>query len=227
MCEILGFSGSRGGCIEGGLHRLADHSDRNPHGWGLACYDHGIPAIVKKAAEARHSPEYYEAARRARGDIVISHIRNASCGGVSESNCHPFHREMAGVHWIFAHNGQIDGLCRHPLAGGDTDSESAFNVILDHVADGGEAADGIARGIASIFEDYEFGRQVGLNFVMSDGRDLYAFSHHAEKPMYIAREGGGTAVATRRLDGYAWEAVPADRLLVLRGGGIRGLSPVI
>lgn len=232
MCELFGFSGSREASVEGGLCSFAEHSDRNPHGWGVAYYGSGVPVIKKKAVEARHSPEYYDAIKLAHSNIIVSHIRHASCGKINEANCHPFCQVLSGKYWVFAHNGHVDGVARHPRTLGETDSESVFNVILDNIAshrhmDNGAAYHGITSGIASLFDDYEFGRQIGLNFVMADGGVVYAFNHHVDKPMYYACESEGVTVSTQKLDGYTWEAMPSDRLLCLKKGEVYALSDKI
>jgi len=94
-------------------------------------------------------------------------------------------------------------VARHPRAQGETDSESVFNVLLDNVGrhrrlDNGTSFNGIAMGVVSLFEDYEFGRRIGLNFVMSDGRAIYTFNHHAEKPMFFSFDSEGITVSTRK-----------------------------
>jgi predicted glutamine amidotransferase len=233
MCELFGFSCSGEEYAGPSLRRFAEHSDRNPHGWGLAYYADSGAILKKKAVEARKSVEYYDAIRQAKSNIIISHIRHASCGKINEANCHPFVQTFLGKEWAFAHNGHVDGVARHPRTGGETDSESVFNVLLDNIKehrskDNGVTYHGLINGISSLFEDYEFGRQVGLNFVMSDGRILYAFNHHPEKPMYYARAAGPACssimVSTQRLDGCTWEALPVDRLMLVRGGEFYALS---
>jgi predicted glutamine amidotransferase len=230
MCELFGFSSSAEATVFDSLERFAEHSDRNPHGWGVAYYGNSGAVIKKKAVQARKSPEFYDAIRLARGDIIISHIRYASCGKINEANCHPFYQEFLGKQWLFAHNGHVDGVARHPRTGGETDSESVFNVLLDSVrlhGGNGGTYNGIVNGIAGLFDDYEFGRQIGLNFVMSDGSALYAFNHHADKPMYYTCENDAVTVSTQKLDGYTWETVPSDRLMLLKKGEISGVSDPI
>jgi predicted glutamine amidotransferase len=79
----------------------------------------------------------------------MAHIRYATSGGVSLANVHPFNRELWGIHYSFAHNGQVpkfDDSTRQidqPLLGktlekdihyhpvGDTDSEAVFCAILN------------------------------------------------------------------------------------------------
>jgi predicted glutamine amidotransferase len=80
---------------------------------------------------------------------MIAHIRYATTGGVSLENVHPFARELWGINWTFAHNGQVpkfddstvqedqpllgtttfDDLHYNPV--GDTDSEAVFCAILN------------------------------------------------------------------------------------------------
>ncbi len=233
MCELFGFSCSGEGCADERLQRFAEHSGRNPHGWGLAYYTGSGAVLKKKAVEAQKSPEYFDAAKMAKSDIIISHIRHASCGKINEDNCHPFKQAFQGKDWVFAHNGHVDGVARHVRTTGETDSESVFNMLLDNIAeyshlDNGVTYNSIINGIASIFSDYEFGRQVGLNFIMSDGSTLYAFNHHGEKPMYYKKtsgpEGNSITISTQKLDSGEWEILPVDRLLLAKKGEIYTLS---
>ena len=81
---------------------------------------------------------------------MMAHIRYATQGTVSLANVHPFSRELWGVQWCFAHNGEVpkcssgNNLNReklllgrtnprdsfyHPV--GDTDSEAVFCAILN------------------------------------------------------------------------------------------------
>jgi predicted glutamine amidotransferase len=218
MCELFGFCGESAGRPDTLLRSFAEHSTRNPHGWGIACYSHGELLLRKMPETALSSKAYFEAIRDAEGKIIISHIRNASCGEIHERNCHPFRREQGGKQWAFAHNGHIDGIGLHPRCGGETDSI-------------GRAADpykGVIDCIGGIFNDYEFGREVRLNFLLSDGETLYAFSHHPEKPMYYAaREtavGSSLMIATQPLDTCGWTALPDDRLIVVSHGKLLAMS---
>lgn len=75
----------------------------------------------------------------------MAHIRYATQGEVSLENVHPFTRELWGIQWTFAHNGDAplftcsgqvylgksteQCACFTPV--GDTDSEAAFCAILN------------------------------------------------------------------------------------------------
>ncbi len=232
MCELFGFSCRHEESVAPGLRRFAEHSERNPHGWGLVYYTDSGAILKKKAVEARKSPEYYDAIRLAKSKMIITHIRHASCGKINEANCHPFTRMFDGKDWAFAHNGHIEGVGKHPMNAGETDSESAFNILMDSVRDcrhmdNGVIYNGLVNGISGLYENYEFGRQVGLNFVMSDGNVLYAFNHNPEKPMYYTSSGNAVTVSTQKLDDSPWELLPPDRLMLVKDGAVYRLSGVI
>jgi predicted glutamine amidotransferase len=229
MCELFCFRSSGEASAEEKLCHFAEYSDRNPHGWGLAYYTNGRAILKKRAVEARKSAEYYGAIRAARGRIIISHIRNASCGKINEVNCHPFGQQFMGRDWVFAHNGHVEGIARHPRSCGDTDSESVFNLLLDYIGeyrhmDDGVAYHGLIKGISSLLGDHN----AALNFAMSDGKVLYAFSHHPEKPMFstrlAARDGDSMVVSTRRLGGRRWDILPPDTLIIIKDGQVLSCS---
>lgn len=231
MCELFGFCCNGIGNAATSLQRFAEHSDRNPHGWGLAYYKHSEAILKKQAIKARLSPDYYDSIKAAESDIIISHIRHASCGKINEANCHPFKRYMHDKDWVFAHNGHVDGVARDPRSIGETDSESVFYLLMDHIRPQGvndAVHDGLISGITSLFEEYEFGREIRLNFVLSDGDTLYAFNHHPEKPMYYTKGNGGReqsiVVSTQKLDGNGWAQLPTDRLLMVNKGKFFALS---
>lgn len=113
-----------------------------------------------------------------RSTAVVAHVRQANAGAVNLENTHPFHRELQGRHFTFAHNGQLPGVKRLPLGRfkpvGTTDSEHAFCYLLDQLD--GKRAPSIGR-IRSVF-----GRvaktlsKLGVcNLVLSDGRALFCW----------------------------------------------------
>ncbi len=229
MCELFGYSSLLKGSAAQSLYHFAEHSSRNPHGWGLAYYTDSGAILKREATEARKSAGYYDAIKLAKSKIIVSHIRHASVGKVNEANCHPFSRTYDGRDWVFAHNGHIEGVGRHPRSTGETDSESAFHILMDSIRDcrhmdNGVTYYGLVNGISGLYEGYEFGRDVGLNFVMSDGKVLYAFNHHPEKPMYYSRSGNATTVSTQKLGGHAWERLPPDRLVLVKDGVVYRVS---
>ena len=130
-------------------------------GWGIAFYEgRGIRTFIDPAPAA-HSPiARLVEAYPVKTHNMMAHIRYATKGnGGALENVHPFNREMWGIQWCFAHNGDIpkfttkadeDGLHQHmPAIGaakrsestipafnpiGDTDSEAVFCAILNAVS---------------------------------------------------------------------------------------------
>lgn len=228
MCELYGISNSTPGKAVSGLHRFAEHSCRNPHGWGIAFYRDGEAILAKMPEKALASKTYYQLAESVESDVIISHIRKASLGEKHERNCHPFTHHLDGRNWVFAHNGHVDGITQHPRAKGETDSESVFHMLLDHLRGSVDTVTGLQQGITSLFEEYEFGRQIRLNFLLSDGVNLYAFSHHSEKPMYHQNgncwQGAQTLVSTQTLGSMPWEKLPEDHLMSIAKGQIQSIT---
>jgi glutamine amidotransferase len=104
-------------------------------------------------------------------------------------------------------------------------------MLLDSMAARGDPYEGIVKCVDSLFNEYEFGRDVRLNFLLSDGETMYAFNHHPEKTMYRADRptagGSSLVVATQILDDGYWEALPEDRVVVVRRGKLVALSEKI
>jgi len=154
MCQLLGMNCAaptdftfsfRGFSQRGGV------TDVHSHGWGLAIYEGRGLRMFLDTLPCSSSPV---AALVANYPIktynMLAHIRFATQGGVSLENVHPFQREMWGIQWSFAHNGEVpkfsSSYCPnslHPTLGrttchdifynpvGDTDSEGVFCAILN------------------------------------------------------------------------------------------------
>jgi glutamine amidotransferase len=231
MCDLLGFSSDNASKAVPLLHSFAEHARRNPHGWGIAYYRGSEAVLRKRPGPAMASKEYFRAVEEAEGRIIISHVRNASRGDMHERNCHPFRHGLLGRQWTFAHNGHIDGIGPHPRAAGDTDSEAVFHMLLDSIARAGDPYSGLVEGVQSLFGEYEHGRDIRLNFLLSDGEMLYAFNHHPEKPMYVSRgrtaAGEALLFSTQTLEGQGWASLPEDRLVVAGDGKLRRMSGTI
>mmetsp|Transcript_6240 Transcript_6240/g.7268 ORF Transcript_6240/g.7268 Transcript_6240/m.7268 type:complete len:420 (+) Transcript_6240:54-1313(+) len=151
LCQLLGMNCAtptdftfsfKGFSLRGG------NTDIHGHGWGIAFYE-------GRGLRAFHDPEPCSSSPIAelvsnyplRTYNMMAHIRYATRGEVCLENVHPFHREMWGIQWCFAHNGDVPlfnimrghelpwvGSCEgervyNPV--GDTDSEKIFCAILN------------------------------------------------------------------------------------------------
>ncbi|KAL3937757.1 MAG: hypothetical protein SGBAC_007203 [Bacillariaceae sp.] len=180
-------------------------TDKHEHGWGLAIYE-------GKGLRTFHDP--LPAAKSRIADFVsqypiqtlnmMAHIRYATQGTVSLENVHPFQREMWGIQWSFAHNGEVPkftgskdfkkyprlGRCKelfyYPV--GETDSEAVFCAILNALR--AEFAilptlpnlyETIQRLCAEIVEGEE--DTTILNFLLGCGKfTQFAFSWPGKRP---------------------------------------------
>ncbi|MEJ2463775.1 MAG: class II glutamine amidotransferase [Candidatus Thiodiazotropha sp.] len=196
MCELLGMSAnvptdicfSFSGLVERG-GRTGPHQD----GWGIAFYegkgcrtfhDPQASADSEIAKLIRHYP--------IRSCNVISHIRRANRGKICLENTHPFSRELWGRNWTFAHNGELKGIKKYPLAYyrpvGTTDSEHAFCWLMDQIRN--EFPE-MPRNMKPVWKRIgEFCRELyGLgifNMLLCDSQNLYAFC--ATKLSWITRK---------------------------------------
>jgi len=137
LCELLAlnFNIPVGTSIY--LRRFFNRSIYNPHGWGLGFYPNGEAAaeIIKepwKATRSRLAKFLQEYPIQSK--IFIGHVRYATEGCIAFRNTHPFCREYKGRDYIFTHNGKLEmgnflNTNFNPI--GDTDSESAFCLIMN------------------------------------------------------------------------------------------------
>ena len=110
--------------------------------------------------------------------MSIAHIRKATQGQVALENCHPFARRWMGQTWVFAHNGNLDGVIPrgdHFQPFGSTDSEAAFCWILEQLER--EAVDPEdPLQISARLHAYgaELARMGTFNALISNGQWLFA-----------------------------------------------------
>jgi glutamine amidotransferase len=210
---VFSFSGL---ALRGGLK--GPHAD----GWGLALYDGpGVRTFLEPTAAA-HSPlAKFVRENPIKTLLAVAHVRRKTRGKVSLENTHPFVRELWGRAFVFAHNGTLKRVRRHhhgrfcPI--GTTDSEHAFCVMLDRLAQRFETYPSRARLSKAIAEiGGELGRGGTFNFLLGDGDNLFA--RCATKLAYIVRKApfGKATLADDdvRVD-FAEVTTPRDRVAVI------------
>lgn len=208
MCQLLAINADtptsfsltfrkfchRGGC--GDIHK---------DGWGMCFYEGdrgGIRSFYDTAA-CCHSPmAQFVKNFPAKTANMLAHIRYMTHGNVSIENLHPFVRELWGITFCFAHNGDVplfshidkdhhvllgkataDNLVYHEI--GDTDSEAVFCAILN-------ALRAEFRELPTLHELHDFLAQlceeivredVIFNFILSCGPNtLFAYSWPGQRP---------------------------------------------
>ena len=253
MCELLAMSANTPTDICFSFTGLMQRGGRTgPHkdGWGIGLYE-------DKACRLFHDPNpsaWSEVAQLIQNHaikslITIAHIRKANRGKVCLANTHPFARELWGVSWVFAHNGQLKGIKNYPLKYyqpvGTTDSEYAFCWIMDRIRkrfkQRPENQLTLFRYLGKLAGDLD---ELGVfNFMLSDSKYLYVYCSNRmcwltrKHPFGIASliDTGEkidfskctttrdvvTVIASRPLtDNEEWTTIPRGEFLVFRQGKV-------
>jgi predicted glutamine amidotransferase len=251
MCQLLGMNSLKPAdlsfSLKGFLRRggeTAEHAD----GWGIAYYDARRCQLLIDEVAAAHSlmARWIQQQHPERSCNVIAHIRKATRGAVTASNCHPFVRQLWGREWAFAHNGTLDlkglPLLRHFETVGETDSERAFCQILDSLVERfGHVQPDLADLCACLDEVSQRIAQSGtFNYVLSNGEILLA--HRSTELYYVERaypfgqahlldcpigidfaqhnhlDDRMVIIATQPLTDEAWLPLPVGRVVAFSGG---------
>ena len=194
MCRLLGISGAQPlpiqealkafyplcteGCVMKGM--TPGHLD----GWGVSGFSDARAVYFGRHAEpaSQNESDYRLAGERAvksGAPLVIAHFRKATGGTVGLANTHPFHYHD----WIFAHNGTVFGAAASfPLIEaapqGDTDSERFFLWIWEQI---NSEMDPTAALVTLLKKSREQLVYTSLNFLMSDGKRLWAYRDIGDK----------------------------------------------
>jgi glutamine amidotransferase len=247
MCRLFGQHArpdlDRSEALCSAHNALRFQSHRHPHGWGIAWY-RGHEVVVRRGLLPAHADDaFVAAAREARSQVVLAHVRDASVGPVSEPNTHPF------VHgrWVFAHNGtvarfrrservraaleaEIDPAFRRCLHG-DTDSERCFYLVLTRLAartrldratlvEVQEALVEVTRTVQRLADTPRV-KPSSLNFLVTDGRLLAA--SRLGRDLHVARAAGpegAFVIASEPIGPAAWATVPDGSFVGFDGEAI-------
>ena len=182
MCRLLGVVSNETCTFGFSLHEaprsLSALSSDHPDGWGLAVHGAQGWELHKHASAAHRDERFLPAVARARGELMVAHIRKRTVGPVGLANTHPFRRGD----WVFAHNGTLEDVAfladhtaeRRALeVEGDTDSERLFAYLLTHIDRGLDVDAALLVAIEALVTRP---KAIGAaNFLLSNGKALYAF----------------------------------------------------
>jgi glutamine amidotransferase len=156
MCRLMAYKGTpivldkllyqpKNSLINQSLHAREIEEPLNGDGFGVGWYAPEInfePATFVSVNPAWNNRNLRNLAPRTKAACMLAHVRAASVGDVSESNCHPFQYKNL----LMAHNGGIETFekvkrhLRHPLSDdlynwikGQTDSEHIFAFLLNYL----------------------------------------------------------------------------------------------
>ncbi len=173
------------------LKHQARYGKRAPHkdGWGAYIRKENGDILHKETV-----PVWLSSATFPRSYILMAHARKKGRGAkVAICNTHPFVCGDA----VFMHNGVIK-IVKHPLAKGDTDSESAFLTLLS------SDLDEFKKRLKTFAETHEYR---ALNFVMLyDAKLIVVRSANANADyysIYFKREGDKIVISTELEHGEA------------------------
>jgi glutamine amidotransferase len=207
MCCLYGFHASGPTKVECSLvyaqNALLSQSRRerrgqaHADGWGIVCYDEGLPTVQRRSTTAFDDAKFSATAERTYSKTVMAHVRLATVGASTPLNTHPFTHDR----WTFVHNGTIPRFAQlapemvtqtndrlQDARLGGTDSEQFFLWLLTRLMAAGvdfgatrhEAdvlAESLSDAIASLAQRC---REVApdetekLNFILTDGKTLVA-----------------------------------------------------
>ncbi len=237
MCELFGMSANRPTKLNASLKLFRKRGGETAHhrdGWGLAYTENGVFRLHKHPEAAASSSQLSVLADTVRTNLLVGHVRKAKHPLVNHyKNTHPFLRRCCDRDWVFAHNGlvadimegeqtRLQGNC---LPNGDTDSEYAFNFLLEQIAARFRVY--LLNGDDSWFHGLaELGGLLAtygqFNFLMSDGVYLIAYGH--DRLHYLERRCDKqkvTLIATEPLtQTEPWQAFENGELRVYRNGNL-------
>lgn len=156
MCRLLAYKGTpilidnllykpKNSLVNQSLHAREIEEPLNGDGFGVGWYVPEVnvePINFVSVNPAWSNRNLRSMATKIKTDCMVAHVRAASVGEVSESNCHPFQYNNL----LMAHNGGIEEFgkvkrkIREPLSNelynwikGQTDSEHIFAYLLNYL----------------------------------------------------------------------------------------------
>src|SRR5580765_8906455 len=203
MCRWLAYSGSplaleqllyapEHSLIVQSLHSQLGAEETNGDGFGVGWYgEQETPAVFRSIEPAWNDRNLRELSGHIASPLVFAHIRASTGSPVQQTNCHPFRNG----HWLFMHNGFIDGLheIKRDLAlavdpslyseiEGTTDTELMFYLALTFGLED-DPPQAVARMIGLVEST---GHEHGVEFpfqgtiATTDGERIWAFRYSSK-----------------------------------------------
>jgi len=163
--------------------RRQRHGTMNVDGFGVGWYAAGdpLPARYRRAGPIWADPSFADVARVTRTGALLAAVRSATEGtGYGADAAAPY----ASGHWLFSHNGRIDGWPAATAALAATlpasdllalaahcDSALAWALVLRRLRAGAPPADALAAAVTEFAGHEVTGR---FNFLLTDGEVIAA-----------------------------------------------------
>lgn len=252
MCRWLAYMGppvfpedylfrTENSLIEQSLHARLGRATTNGDGFGLGWYgDRNEPGLFRDIRPAWNDDNLRNVAAQIRSHTFFAHVRAATHGEISRSNCHPFRFGR----WLFMHNGQIGGFDRllrdidrliddaYYHRTGTTDSETFLRLLLSEGLDD-DPPGALARAtgrVEAIKAERGVASPLRLTAALTDGQTVYAirYASDSEAPsLFVRHEDTAAAgaipllIVSEPLDSRPdhWREVPMSHLVTARDGG--------
>ncbi|TYK42815.1 class II glutamine amidotransferase [Actinomadura decatromicini] len=213
MCRLFGMS--TGGPRVRASHWLLDaprslraQSHRMRHGAGLGWFSlGGEPVRDRSPLAAFENADFDMHARNIPSHTFVAHVRDASVGGLTVRNCHPFVMEDR----LFAHNGVVKGLntlarwlteVERARIAGETDSELVFAYVTAEIRRHRDTTAGLVEAVQRIGAELPV---FSLNLLIAESGRLWALRYPESNELWVLSpdEGGVTSVQGTATTGEA------------------------
>jgi glutamine amidotransferase len=185
---------------------IAELSQRNADGYGLATFDSdGELAVVRAPIRAADDEQFAAAARATHASVHLAHVRYADTGPVSDANTHPFTLDGRA----FAHNGVVSDLdelerrlgANRALVQGETDSERFFALMTVAIREhDGDVRAGIIATIEMLARDITL---YSINFLLAAPGHLWALRYPEHNDLWLLERSPGGPRGNQPLDEHS------------------------
>lgn len=225
MCELLAIASSYPYKANKAIPAFAVLGQHNADGWGI-CHFRNNKAIIQKSSHAAFDGntidrELEVVSKQAEGNVIIGHVRYTSSGITDSCHSHPFVLDFLNQDWAFIHNGTCHDIesyrtKRKRLKNVTSDSARIFEFLRDKILTNNEklgfkafelfsAVEHAALDLLNTFDG-------GYNFMLTNGKILFSFSHH--RPFWLLHRskllGDATLLTTidhGLTDGENWHSI--------------------
>ncbi len=243
MCRLLAYMGTpividkllyqpKNSLVNQSISAREIEEPLNGDGFGIGWYVpelHHEPVTFVSVNPAWSNRNLRNLAPKIRTECLIAHVRAASVGEVSESNCHPFQYKNL----LMMHNGGVENFSRikrrvrEPLSDelynwikGQTDSEHLFAFLLNHLFSNGhtlvtpetvmDAFEKMFTDLKKMMEEHEIREPAYLNMMVTNGKFFVAtryITDPSQEPLTLYHSEGGRYVVE---DGISYMVAPKD-----------------
>jgi len=245
MCRLMAYKGTpividdllykpKNSLITQSINAKEIEEPLNGDGFGIGWYAPEInnePVTFVSVNPAWNNRNLRNLAPKIKTNCLLAHVRAATVGDVSESNCHPFQYKD----FLMAHNGGVEEFgkikrhLREPLSNelynwikGQTDSEHLFAYLLNHLFNNHKTVtpeavvdsfERMFRDVKKLMVQYDIKEEAYMNMAFTNGEFVVASRYvsdpkqealtlyHSEGSRFVVENGVTRLVAPKDDDG--------------------------